>query len=220
MRLLDPDPASRLGGEELLALLGVAPDGEQAAPDQEFVGRIRERSLLANAWRAVRGGGTAVVHVSGASGMGKSALLTQFLAGIDATGEALLLSGRCYEQELVPYKALDSLVDELAVYLGGLGSRAAPLLLATVSDLVKLFPVLTHVRGVGQQEAGRNACEPGRAPPSYDWRFQGHGPAVGAGPSACGALSMTPSGAAPTAHRFSGPSSTRRWAFRSRSCCC
>ena len=49
---------------------------------------------------------------TGSSGVGKTALVRRFLAGPrGGTRARCSLSGRCYERESVPYKALDSLVD-------------------------------------------------------------------------------------------------------------
>jgi eukaryotic-like serine/threonine-protein kinase len=88
-----------------------------------------------------------VVRVEGESGVGKSRLVRRFLEEVTwQQGEAVVLSGRCYERESLPYKGVDGLVDALAGYLGGPGRQeAAELLPEGAAALCQLFPVLAAV---------------------------------------------------------------------------
>jgi hypothetical protein len=54
--------------------------------------------------------------------MGKSALIQAFLDGLPRDEGVVVLPGQCYENESVPYKAFDSVVDALSRYLERLPS--------------------------------------------------------------------------------------------------
>ncbi len=163
--LLRRDPADRPSAGDILSVLGTptdaGPPAGAAMPDI-FVGRASHLRALEEAFRTMRGGRVVVCHVSGGSGAGKSTLLSRFLEGLVITDGAVVLRGRCYEQESVPYKALDSLVDALARYLATLDydevERMAP---AHVAELARVFPVLARVPAlVAQTSAAVAAGDP------------------------------------------------------------
>ncbi|MGO9464631.1 MAG: serine/threonine-protein kinase PknK [Isosphaeraceae bacterium] len=129
-----------------------------ASPNQALplVGRRGHRQALDQAWAEMIGGRTVVLYLHGPSGAGKTALLKSFLDERIDRADAVVLAGRCYERESVPYKALDSLVDSLGGHLRRL-SRAelAAILPRDMAALARAFPAL------GQIEA--RACAPRRA---------------------------------------------------------
>ncbi len=140
--LLQADPTQRPTGRTLLELTAGA---ETLATRQQagFVGRRAELDQLREALVRVRKGDTRVVHVSGASGLGKSSLLRRFLHEVRSAGDFIALNSRCYERETVPYKAFDGLLDQLAALLGS--GDLTPRLPARLTELVQVFPVFAGV---------------------------------------------------------------------------
>jgi serine/threonine protein kinase/tetratricopeptide (TPR) repeat protein len=154
--LLHRDPHMRPTGTEVLAQLRAkhglrlsTPRPPSAGPDTVFVGREGQLATLREAFEATRAGGSITVRVSGASGMGKSTLVQRFIDSLADRGQAIVLRGRAYERESVPFKAVDSVVDALSRQL--LRSAPAdlpPALKADVWALARLFPVLRRVRAI------------------------------------------------------------------------
>jgi hypothetical protein len=154
--LLSRDPAARPGGAALREHVGAVDAPTSGSREVPFVGRAAERALLAELFRAVREDGvTAVALVGGVSGIGKSALVNRACADLrERAPGAVLLVSRCWEQESVPYKAIDGLVDPLSRYLKALPPRRlAELLPRDVRSLARLFPVLEQVEGIAQAPA-------------------------------------------------------------------
>jgi eukaryotic-like serine/threonine-protein kinase len=159
-RLLARDPALRPVAAALRTSLlaadgGHAPSRAQTrAPAEhtpQLFGRQRELAALRDAYQATLAGQAVVLLVSGDSGMGKSALLESFLQALREEGQAVLLAGRCYERENVPYKGFDSLVDDLSRQLRRLpAADAAALLPREVYALARLFPVLDRVAVIAE----------------------------------------------------------------------
>jgi predicted ATPase len=89
------------------------------------------------------------VWLHGGSGVGKTALVRQFLEDARRKSDLVILDGRCYEREAVPYKALDSVVDRLGRYLIRLPrDEARALMPLDLPALVRLFPVLQEWRAL------------------------------------------------------------------------
>ncbi len=160
VRLLRRKPEERPSGREVLRILGhgktgplqrpissPAPSVAQTAP---FVGRERQLRELEAAFNFTRRGQTVTVFLHGSSGMGKTAVARHFIDGLrEKQADVVILEGRCYERESVPYKALDGVVDSLTKYLLSLpDSKAEALMPREVLALAKLFPVMLQVDSV------------------------------------------------------------------------
>jgi serine/threonine protein kinase len=155
--LLRRDPAARPTGAVVLRRLGSVttepklsiPSG--AAPHQlgPLVGRARELESLEVAFADVGRGQTVALYIHGPSGVGKTALVQRFLDEKIGRDKAIVLAGRCYQQESVPYKALDSVVDALSRYLTRLPlTDAQALLPGDIRSLVRVFPTLGQAEAV------------------------------------------------------------------------
>jgi eukaryotic-like serine/threonine-protein kinase len=173
--LLRCDPAARPAGPEILRRLGfsdsrlIVAGGATRGP---FVGRRGHLEFLWDAFRAAKVGRPITVYVHGSSGMGKTTLVRRFIDEIRSRDpDTILLAGRCYEQEAVPYKGLDSLMDSLSVYLKGLARiEQEQIIPRDVLALAKLFPVLRQVPGVAH--ARRRVLE---IPDSLELRHRAFG---------------------------------------------
>ncbi len=160
--LLRIDPAARPDAREVLARLG-AEEALDAPPvlsqRSSFVGRRAELDALDQALAAARAGRSVVEIVEGESGVGKSALIRRFLERI--AGEALVLSGRCYERESVPYKAVDDLIDALSLHLAARSAGEAAALLPRDAGLLgAVFPVLREVPAIAAAPPQRKVIDP------------------------------------------------------------
>jgi hypothetical protein len=151
--LLQRDPARRPDAPETLRRLGyepALPPTIAATPrnqDVPLVGRDLHLHDLQQAFAAVRIGQTAVVQIRGRSGMGKTVLAERFLERVGERERAVILRGRSYEQESVPFKGVDSLVDALSQHLAGLSEdEALALIPDEMSILARAFPVLRRLK--------------------------------------------------------------------------
>ena len=160
--LLRRTPAMRPSAPQILERLGgpAAPfelslDAATEPEHRFLVGRERHRESLVAAFASVESGATVTAHVQGPSGTGKSALVAAFLDDLSALSDTAVLSGRCYEQESVPYKALDSLIDALADFLAGLSpDDVASMIPVQAAVLARVFPVLQRVPAIAAAPGG------------------------------------------------------------------
>jgi eukaryotic-like serine/threonine-protein kinase len=154
--LLHPLAEKRPSGAEVLDRLGVKTEALKQSPilprATEFIGRNGHLALLDQAYQSMREGHSVTVYVQGYSGMGKSLLVRHFLEKLQEQDEEMvILTGRCYEQESVPYKAFDNLIDVLSRYLKSLSLTDAEMLMPRdVQALARLFPVLRQVEAVAR----------------------------------------------------------------------
>ncbi len=160
-RLVARAPADRPDGDEILARLGHPASAARVSdvprpPVVALDGRDDELARLRASFVDGRDGATVLVTVSGASGIGKSALVQQHLAALEAGGATAVLRGRCHERESVPYQALDGVVDELVRNLVDDGHDAASAGIAPWGAVLsRLFPVFRRLRGCDEGAAAR-----------------------------------------------------------------
>lgn len=169
MALLARDPDERPDDDEVLALLASDPaarsDSANTSASESstslryappaLLGRADELAALHHALADARSGHTSLVDLHAAPGLGRSALLAQFLAALEQGGPAtIVLAARCSERESVPYKGVDGLIDALARELHGRDDATiAALLPASTPILARLFPVLRRVPAIARAAA-------------------------------------------------------------------
>jgi hypothetical protein len=155
--LLDRDPQRRPSGSDIIRVLGGQESLRPAIIDTrshaaaELVGRDRHLARLRDGFARVSEGHIAGARVTGAPGMGKSRLLARFADELTSNGDAVVLSTRVLEEETIPYKALDGVVDGLCRHLMALETRghAVPTSESTEA-LARLFPILKRVRTIAE----------------------------------------------------------------------
>ncbi len=155
--MLERNPADRPAGDDILRRLMRSDSAAQSMRDTAdpaalaaagllFVGRQHHLTVLNEVFASVADGRQRTVFLHGNSGMGKTALIEHFLEQLENQPHTVVLRGRCYERESVPYKALDSLVDALAQHLLALQRESSQALDSLdLGSLARLFPVLRQL---------------------------------------------------------------------------
>jgi eukaryotic-like serine/threonine-protein kinase len=155
--LLQRDPARRPSGREVLERLGYGGPATEttwmssgATTDEGsqsgLVGRSSALAQLRALFAECIDGATRLVLVSGTSGMGKSELVRELVREVRERGDTVVLEGRCYERESLPFKAVDPIVDHLSQYL----ASQPPALVDSYMPrdgvvLAQAFPVLRRI---------------------------------------------------------------------------
>jgi tRNA A-37 threonylcarbamoyl transferase component Bud32 len=163
--LLALRPEDRPAGPDILQRLGVAAREKRSSTRSmraAFAGRERELERLESVFALAARDQAAVALVRGPSGIGKSALCQRFLDQARRQHpDLVVVQGRCYERETVPYQAMDSLIDHLSQYWLALpGKDAAALLPREAALLSRLFPVLGRVPCVAEAPRAREIANP------------------------------------------------------------
>lgn len=122
--LLHPEQKARFDGRAIRATLQGAERRVAAeSPSMEekrappFVGRSAELAQLKTALAQVERGHTVVLRIHGPPGIGKSALVNEFLRWVELSAGCSVLRGRCHEHEFTQYRFLDQVADDLGTQL-------------------------------------------------------------------------------------------------------
>jgi eukaryotic-like serine/threonine-protein kinase len=165
MAMLARDPTKRPSREHILRALGALggatapPSPSLASAQAPFIGREKLLGVLSTAFDDARRGHPVTVWVQGSSGMGKSQLVRRFLDLLAQRTPAIILQGRCYERDAVPYKAVDSIIDAMTRHLARLPRAEVEALLPRhVLALARVFPVLRRIPAVANAPQRRNAA--------------------------------------------------------------
>ncbi|MBI4509165.1 MAG: AAA family ATPase [Deltaproteobacteria bacterium] len=164
VELLRLDPRARPAETEILRRLGadashVFERATATIRQSTFVGRAEELAKLHHAYDDARQGGGVTVFVRGPSGVGKSELVRKFSETVAPF--SVVLAGRCFERESVPYKACDGVIDALSDYLSRLpNDQVARLMPHSASRLLHAFPVLRRVEHLVKAPVAVEKLEP------------------------------------------------------------
>ena len=162
MALLRREPAQRPTSAEIFDRLRVRSGStNRGSRERIFVGREQELEELVAAFAEARTATVAAI-VRGESGVGKSQLVKQFNEALaDREPGVIVLGGRCYERESVPYKAFDGIIDELARMLAKRSPyEIAEMLPERVALAAQMFPVLRSVPAIASKPRPAEASDP------------------------------------------------------------
>ncbi|HTA93234.1 MAG TPA: protein kinase [Polyangiaceae bacterium] len=167
--LLALDPSRRPSAEEVLrrlkARVSHAHDRRSAVPagsDGIFVGRANELAILHEAFTRTLRGEAVTVLIEGESGLGKTSLVREFLRAVRTEEQAVaVFTGRCFERESLPYKALDGVMDAVHAELCRFSPEETEQLLPPdTSEIARAFPVMQRLQGAPSSANQHSSLEP------------------------------------------------------------
>ena len=132
-------------------------------PDEEIelIGREEQLAQLETAKQQLLETRKPVIcWITGLSGEGKSALLDKFLLPMRKDKSVMVLSGRCYDRESVPFKGVDCLIDPLVYRLRSLSnSDLAKIVPDDIHILARVFPVLRRLDHIAAPQKYMNETD-------------------------------------------------------------
>lgn len=157
LQLLCQNPPERPTAEEVLrALKSEQEDPQKHYPylgtpvplEPFFVGRKEELRALKDAYQKTATGHSQTVVIEGVSGVGKSALIENFVTKLQTLEPGpVILEGRCYERELAPFKAFDGIIESLIRHVEDIEIQDAAIVSPpNASLLTRLFPALVRLK--------------------------------------------------------------------------
>ncbi|MCP4783492.1 MAG: protein kinase [Fuerstiella sp.] len=164
-RLLQREPEKRPNASTISSTLGAGiksshssvGDDDFAGPDQgpehELIGRETQLQQLSDSLaEVIETKSPVITFVSGRSGEGKTSLAEKFLDPLRLGRDVLVLSGRCYDRESVPFKAVDTMIDAIVAFLR---SRPDDDVVKYLPDdirmLAHLFPIMRRVACIAER---------------------------------------------------------------------
>lgn len=146
-QLLSREPQDRPDPLSIAKLVeaDLSDHSRRADTSEQLIGRENQLAQFADAKQCFEQTGEQLtVFISGKSGEGKTTIAERFIASFDQTS-AVVLGGRCYDRESVPFKALDSFVGALVQHLLSMTSDVVTNMLPDdIGILAQVFPELNR----------------------------------------------------------------------------
>ncbi|QEL13542.1 serine/threonine-protein kinase [Limnoglobus roseus] len=154
MNLLAHNPADRLAGPQIRQWLDhrrvawpTRPNAGSEYPVEPFVGRADHLARMKAGVESLTSGQPSLMLLAGRSGVGKSTLLRRFLASLQTSKNVLVLAGRCLEQERVPFKAWDAVIESLIRHLHRMSVVAIQSLIPLhARAMTRVFPAFGQIQ--------------------------------------------------------------------------
>jgi len=147
--LMQHDAQLRPASAEIFSRLELAVP-EPSSTSSSLEGRERELSLLETSLAATVDGKIAGAIVEGAAGLGKTSLVNHFLDRLERSESAHVFRSRCYVNEHIPFKAVDRLVEMLAVKAVREATGGSPASERSLPRVSELFPALSNLPGIAK----------------------------------------------------------------------